>query len=487
MEALVRDLSDTRLAEEIRLRGVDPPVTTSDLQRLRAAGAGPNTQAAVARFLIRSPLVVSVTPPVQDVHVIVADRSATTDVTGRVNIDGLTPGKYLVVVAKPPVHPRVERQVLLAEGGSSVSISLPTARGKISVTADKRDARVEIRDRGSFVLPLRDLAVPAGTYSLLVTAPNCLPYSVDAEVLPDQTKVVDATLLIDRAAMARFVEANAERLASELRSLLERAQPSAFRDKAGVVLEYAGDNLLDIRLLHHHASGFHEAKLTVKRSGLLYEPLGQCQWSAELLPWSRISRTAISRQGTSGVLLLVEVAAGKNFDKKVPLNFAVLGSSIGQESETKPLKAGRVTFGESTTTRNRVRSPSNAGASLTELAWFIDQAQSMNRSVAPQENTVPSPPKTTASPRQPLPWNPAYGPWTRFAISNETFKVIQVFLDDSSEPIILRAQRVHVGQLQEGSTHTIKAIVGSSVFNSQFRVPRVMNSVWVTEQGIQFR
>lgn len=389
VEALVRDLSDARLAEEVRLHGIDPPVTTADLQRLRAAGAGLSTQAAAARFLVRSPLIVSLNPAVQNAIVTVEGRSVATDSSGLATIDGLAPGTYSVAVEKVPVHPRVEQWVALAEGGSSVRISLRTATGKISVSADKRDARVEIRNRGSFALPVRNLELPAGTYSVVVTAPTCLPYSADVEVLPNQTKAVEATLLIDRAAMARFVETNGESLASELKGLLDRGDSVAFRAKANVMLEYATDNILEVRLLHHHATGFHEARLTVKRSGLLYEPLGQCQWTTELLLWNRISRTAINRQGASGVLLLVEVAAGKNFDRKVPLNFAVLGSSIGQESETKPIKAGRVIFGESTTTRNRVQSPSGAAEVLTDLGWIIDQTGNMNRSREPQTLAPP--------------------------------------------------------------------------------------------------
>ena len=490
IEALVRLLPDARLAEEIRTRGIDPPVSAADFHRLRSAGAGPNTQAALMTFLLRSPLTIAVNPSAPDVTVTVADRSVTTDSSGRVTIDGLAPGSYVIAVEKPPVHPRIEQRIYLAEGGSTVRLSLRTATGKITVIADGRDARIEIRNRGSFTSPLRDFELPAGTYSVVVTAPTYLPYTAEVEVLPDQTKVIQATLAPDRVAMIRFVEANGENLSSELRSSLGRGDSDGFRAKARVMLEYAGDKLMDLRLLHHHASGFHEAKLTLKRSGLLFEPLGQCQYTTELLPWSRVSRTAITRQGASGVLLLVEVAAGKKLDRKVPLNFAVLGSSIDQESETKPLKAGRVTFGDVTSTSNRVQSPANAATVLTDLAWLIDQTQSMNRSREPEPPTVsPTPsPKAKSGPPEPLaPWNPAYGPWTQFGISNETFKVIQVFLDDAKEPIILRAQRAYINKLQEGSTHTIKAIVGGSTFSSQFRVPRVMNAIWITEQGIQIR
>lgn len=246
--------------------------------------------------------------------------------------------------------------------------------------------------------------------------------------------------------MARFVQANSDGLISELRSLLDRGDSDSFRARAAVLLEYGGDKLFDVTVLHHHASGFHEARLTLKRSGLLFEPLGQCQYTTELLPWNRVARTAITRQGASGVLLLVEVAAGKKLDRKVPLNFAVIGSSIGQESETKPITVGRVTVGQSITTRSRVQSPTSAARFLTDLAWFIDQAQSVSRSRVPEAAAVVSPPGPKAKSTVPTPlapWNPAYGFWTRFAISNGTLKVAQIFLDDAVEPIILRAQLVY--------------------------------------------
>jgi hypothetical protein len=383
VESLVRDLPDARLAEEIRTRGIDPPISSSDLQRLRFAGAGSNTQSALMNFLVRSPLTIIVNPMVRDVMVTVEDHNAVTDSNGRAIIDDLLPGTHLLVVEKPPVHPSIEQRFVLAEGGSMVRVSLRTATGKISVMTDNREARLEIRSRGTFSLPLREFELPAGTYSVVVTAPNYLPYSAEVEVLPGPTKVLQPTLSLDRIAMGRFVEANAENLISDLRSVLERGETEAFHTKAKLLLDFAGDKVFEFRLLHHHASGFHDAKLTLNRSGLLYEPLGPCQWKAELLPWDRISKVDIVRQGASGVLLLVDVAAGKNFDKRVPLNYSVLGSSIGQESETKPIKAGRVTFGESITTRNRVQSPSNAASTLSGLAWLISEVQTMSRSQRP--------------------------------------------------------------------------------------------------------
>jgi hypothetical protein len=379
VEALIRDLPDERLAEEIRARSIDPPITAAALRRLRAAGAGTNTQSALMKFLVRSPLTVAVNPMIPDARVTVEDQTTVTDASGRAVISGLTPGAHMLVVEKPPVHPRIEQQIYLAEGGSQVRVSLRTATGRMTVIADNPNARVEIRNKGSYSLPLRDLELPAGTYSVVITATNYSPYSAEVEVLPDTTKVFQPSLSVDRDAMSRFIEANADNMMSDLRGALERGDTGAFRTKAKVLLDFSGDKLFEYRLLHHHASGFHEAKLTIKRSGLLYEPLGPCQWKAELLPWDRVAKTDIVRQGASGVLLLVDVAAGKNFDKHVPLNFSVFGSSIGQETETKPLRAGRVILGESKTTRNRVRSPSSAANTLSGLAWLISEVKTTTR------------------------------------------------------------------------------------------------------------
>jgi hypothetical protein len=375
VESLVRDLPDVRLAEEIRVRGVDPPITSSGLRRLLLAGAGPDTQSALKHFLIRSPLTVVVNPVVRDAVVTVEDYKVVTDSNGSVTIDGLAPGTHELVVEKPPAHPRMEERIVLNEGGSVIRIALSTATGKLTVTADNREAHVEIPNKGTFSLPLQNLELIAGTYSVLVTAPNYLPYRGEVEILSNHTTMLQPALSVDRVAMGRFVDANSNRLGSELRILLERGDIESFYAKSKVILDFAGDEILDLRLLHHHANDFHEAKLTLKRSGLLYEPIAACTWQAELFRWERITRTDITRQGLTGVLLLVEVAAGKNFDKRVALNFSVLGSSIGLESETKPIKAGRVTLGESTTTKNRVRSPSNAESILTGIAWIISEAQ----------------------------------------------------------------------------------------------------------------
>jgi hypothetical protein len=77
------------------------------------------------------------------------------------------------------------------------------------------------------------------------------------------------------------------------------------------------------------------------------------------------------REGATGVLLNVVVSSGKNLEKRTPLNFAVLGSSIAQEAETKQSR-----FGSMTTTKDRVQSPTGADDQLAAIAWLIDQVRS---------------------------------------------------------------------------------------------------------------
>jgi len=392
IEILILDLPDARLAAEVRTRGITRPFRVADLQRLRDAGAGPQTQAALSPFLVTSSLKISVSPAIQGAIVTVGPQTAITDSVGTAIVDGLVPGTHRIAIEKSPAVLRTEQVISLAEGGSHVYVPLRVFRGKLTVLTSVQNARIEIRDVGVFTPPLREYELPAGAYVVAVTAPAYLPFTAEVEVQGDRTKVFQPTLLPDRVEMVKFVAANGESLQSELRGLLERGDHQLFQAKANILLEYGGEKLFEFRLLHHHASAFHDAKLTLTRSGLFFEPLAPCLWRAELIPWARIARTTTVHQGSKGVLMLVEVAAGKKLNRRIPLNFSVFGSFIGQESETKPIKAGRVILGQSITTRNRVQSPPSAASVLSDLSWMIDQAVNANRLSAPQPPLLTPPP-----------------------------------------------------------------------------------------------
>jgi len=74
---------------------------------------------------------------------------------------------------------------------------------------------------------------------------------------------------------------------------------------------------------------------------------------------------------------------------------------------------------------------------------------------------------------------------TKFGIRNRTFGPIQVFLDGSNTPIVVRVN--YQDQLEVGSTHTIRVVVGNQTFQAQFTVPRVMRDIRVTTSGIEIQ
>src|ERR1039458_9665691 len=347
VEELIRArMPDAQLAVEIRRLGIEPLLTNRDVGRLRGVGAGPQTQEALERYLQPSPLIVISQPPVEGLVVTVANRSVSTNADGKATIAGLAPGSYTLVVEKPPAYPRAEYQVSLADGGSQERVTVRPAPGKLNVLVE--NATIEVSSRGTYSAPLRELELPAGTYSVSVKAPQHLPSSTSVTVEPGETYTLRPVLMPDLVA-----------LKSELEVLVERNDLTAFRTKATIVLDAGADELVTIKLLHHHANGFHDAMLTIRRSGLVYEPQGDCTWTAGLIPIDRLEDALVVKEGSSGVLLRIVVATGKNRISRGQLDFAVLGSSIGEETETKPMKVGAVIFGTSTTTRNRVRSPSD--------------------------------------------------------------------------------------------------------------------------------
>jgi hypothetical protein len=174
----------------------------------------------------------------------------------------------------------------------------------------------------------------------------------------------------------------ADRFATELSGLLERNDFMAFRKQANFALDVGANTLLRVKLLHRHQlllgmgeTPFHEFVVAVRRAGLYFEPQGQpCTFSAGFLASDRIREVRIDHEGSSGVLLHIAVTAGKNLDKSAQLNFAVLGSSISPETETKTSR-----FGTVTQTHERVHSPSGAENILTAIAWLIDRTWHQNK------------------------------------------------------------------------------------------------------------
>jgi hypothetical protein len=263
---------------------------------------------------------------------------------------------------KPPAYPRTERRILLAEGGSREYVRLRPVPAKLNIELNVEDALVEISSLGTYRAPVRELELPPGTYAVSIRAPLFLPYRTSVTVDAGQLSTLEAKL-----------EPDLETLESELQRLLARNDLDRFRTKATLAYKAGAYKLATIKLLHHHASGFHEAVLTIQRSGLYYEPHGACNWEAGLIPLDRIKEVAVVRECSSGVLLRVVVATGKNLESRHPLNFAVLGSSIQQETVLKPLTVGGVNLGAVGTTRNCVWSPWAAHDTISTIAWLISK------------------------------------------------------------------------------------------------------------------
>jgi hypothetical protein len=173
----------------------------------------------------------------------------------------------------------------------------------------------------------------------------------------------------------------ADRFSTELNGLLKRNDFVAFRKQADFALDVGANTLLRVKLLHRHQllrglgeTPFHEFVIVVGSAGLYFEPQGQpCTFSAGFLASNRIREVRIDHEGSSGVLLHIAVTAGKNLDKSAQLNFAVLGSSISSETETKTSR-----FGTVTQTHDRVHSPSGAENTLAAIAWLIDRSWHKN-------------------------------------------------------------------------------------------------------------
>lgn len=366
IESLVRDrlLPDETLAVEIRERGIDPLLQWRDVERLRNSGSGQATISALEHFVQPITLTLILEPPLAGLAMSVvsrgfgmvqSSRTGTTDSTGKAIIGGLRPGAYRVNLTPPPTHRFMEREIVLSDEGSVEHIALVPAPAKLSVLI--QDARVEIGPLGSYNGPLRDLEIPAGSYAVSVSKAGHVTYTTSIAVGLGEEKSLTPTL-----------KRNPLLLVAELKPLLERGNYAAFRERAEAVIDSDAEQLIDVKLLHHHASGFHESQLTISRTGIFFEPLGECTIRPGLIPIGQIKDVQLERQGSSGVLLHIQA--------RRTLNFGVRGSSIGTETESKDLSVGRVNMGTLRTTRNRVRSPSGAADRLSAILWLISRVRS---------------------------------------------------------------------------------------------------------------
>jgi hypothetical protein len=123
-----------------------------------------------------------------------------------------------------------------------------------------------------------------------------------------------------------------------------------------------------------------------------------------------------------------------------------------------------------------------------DVATFYSQAASTSQAVnAGNGPAISTPsPAAEASKTAHYPMSSGVGTTTQVTVFNETLRPVQIFLDDSDTPISLRGISGHKASLEIGSTHILKAVVGSQVFQARFTVPRVMRRVTVSSNGIQF-
>jgi hypothetical protein len=77
------------------------------------------------------------------------------------------------------------------------------------------------------------------------------------------------------------------------------------------------------------------------------------------------------------------------------------------------------------------------------------------------------------------------GVTTKFGIRNYTFRPIQVFMDGSETPIEVRAN--YQSELEVGSSHFIRVVIGNQSFQARFTVPRVMRDIRVTTRGLEIQ
>ncbi|MDQ2776698.1 MAG: PEGA domain-containing protein [Acidobacteriota bacterium] len=332
---LIPAVPDTVVANEIRRRGLNAPVTAPDVARLQKAGAGPQTLRTVRLLIVTQPLVITSNQPGSQV---IADNkpAGLTDSSGHFTIGNLEPGSHHILVQKTG-YTTADLTVSLTAGKSSeVRAQLQRNMGLITVTTNAPQSQIEIEGLPGSASSVLNRELPPGSYSIHVTAPRFLPATKTVTVqagdalnlaIPLQLDPAFARTLLTKA----FEEAkngNLDRAATLAQDVL-RIEPNngpaysliatrdfytgdynGFRQFGLRALQNGGE--LDIPVVHHHTfRSIHRAILKLRANGIAYDPNGQpgvqCNQPAFDVPLSSLRAVDIRQDPNGQRFLLIKV------------------------------------------------------------------------------------------------------------------------------------------------------------------------------------
>jgi len=150
-----------------------------------------------------------------------------TGATGLLMLSEVQPGRH-VVVARKEGHTEATGVVEVFEGRAEVvELTLAALPGRLTVTANVADARLQIGDAGDRRLPLNGLELPPGSHRVTVSREGFRTVENEVEIRPGALTTLDLVLEpapvedLLRAALDMFVAGNYREAADGARSLLD--------------------------------------------------------------------------------------------------------------------------------------------------------------------------------------------------------------------------------------------------------------------------
>ncbi len=339
-------IPDDIVAKEISSRGVSGDVSREFINSIRQKGAGAQTLNALSAQLPRASVVIKTTAGAE---VFVGGRRlGVADESEGVNVSGLEPGRYRILIRKNSFKTIDQEFDLPGRKLTQLNLPLEWAVGFLTIRTGNADARISIEGAGRYSERVENLSLAPGTYKISVSAPMRETATLNVSITAGQIAAPEIALNLDRAQINSLQSSIAEdfnsrhfhsviQIARNLAHLIDLDRDSsamlalslwAIKDYPAFQLA-AHDALakraeLEFTLDHHHSFlKSHPATITVTSAEFRFRAIGSCTTKPFSSPIKNIRAEAkrVVDEGRNYEALSVTYPDPKNPKKTEKVNF----------------------------------------------------------------------------------------------------------------------------------------------------------------------
>jgi hypothetical protein len=293
---------DQVISGEVQSRGVSGELDRAIIEKLRSAGAGPTTLAALVELIPKVGLKIH-TAAGATVW-IDGQQKGVSDANGSLSVGALEIGAHNLRITKQFFRDHLSRVRVAADNKSVLEVPLEWAIGFLTVRTSPPDATVTISGADQAPLRVTELPLSIGEHTVSASAPYREPISRAIRIEGGKSANVDLDLQVDKTAVQRLhreilelaTSGNDGAVIREAHLYHYLAGPDAqvlnaagraylhtksYSDLVPTVIELlASGGSFSFSLIHDHIGlalrTSHPASLTFLGSKLQYRPEGSC-------------------------------------------------------------------------------------------------------------------------------------------------------------------------------------------------------------------